>query len=152
MDDVNPQPDDMGRLRSLLKAAGYTSHRMNATRRAVMFAGRTREWTIVVRACNGWFNAYTVVCSLPDEPGLRARTLETAMALNARMSATKFVASDCLVLELDYRFEHVDAATLQNLLGLLYANAEEFYPKIFRTVSGDDVLDALEPLALSGAA
>jgi hypothetical protein len=152
MDDMSSQPDDTNRLRTLLKEAGYTSYRMDGGRRALFFSGRTRDWNIIVHTCNGWFNAYTVVCAIPEETGIRSRTLETAMRLNTGMSATKFVASDALVLEIDYRLEHLDISTLQSLIGLLHCNAEEYYPKIYRTVSGDDVLEALQPTALADAA
>jgi hypothetical protein len=49
-----------------------------------------------------------------------------------------------LVLEIEYRTEHVDAPTLANLARFLQSTAERMYPKVFRIVSGDDALAALE--------
>lgn len=148
MDNSDRQPDEAQRLRSLLKEAGYTSSRIDRHRRALLFMGRTREWTIVARMHDGWLNIYTHVCQLPTEPGVRARLLETVMTLNQRLLLTKFVSSATLVLELDYRTEHVDVEVLKNLVGLLYAAAEEYYPRIFCIASGDDVLEALGDVKL----
>jgi len=152
MENANPQPDAAQRLKVLLKAAGYRTTRMDAAKRAILFGGRTREWTVVAHTANGWLHLYAAVCALPAETGLRMRTLETAMSFNARMPLVKFVANGGLMLELDYRFEHLDATVLEHLIGLLVANAEECYPKIFRVVTGDDVLDALAPRALPSVA
>jgi hypothetical protein len=152
MENANPQPDAGQRLRLLLKTAGYRTTRIDAAKRAIRSGGRTREWTIVAHTANGWLHLYTAVCALPAEAGLRLRALETAMSINSCMPLMKFVANGGLILELDYRLEHVDATTLGHLIGLLIANAEEWYPKIFRVVTGDDVLEALTPRALPSAA
>jgi hypothetical protein len=139
----------MRNLRTLLKSAGYVSCRMSSDRRAMFFSGRTREWNIVARANEDWLNIYTVVCTIPEEPGMRARLLEAAMRINQKMLVTKFVVGETsLVLELDYRTEHVDVEAIRGLIGLIFSNAEEHYAKLFRIVSGDDVLEALDDPAL----
>ena len=66
------------------------------------------------------------------------------MDMNRQMPLSKFISSSGLVLEIDYRADHLDADVLGNLIGLLHANAETHYPKIFRIVSGDETLEKLE--------
>jgi hypothetical protein len=147
----NPNADDGQRLKRLIKEAGYISVRMDAHRRTMSFTGRTREWNIVARLHNGWLNLYTLVCDLPVDIGVRTRTLETMMRLNQQMLMAKFISAPHLALELDYRADHVDGETFSNLVGNIYKNAEEYYPEIFRKVTGDDVLEALGNIALPGA-
>jgi hypothetical protein len=97
---------------------------MSSDRRAIFFSGRTREWNIVARANEDWLNIYTVVCTIPEEPGMRARLLEAAMRINQKMLVTKFVVGETsLVLELDYRTEHVDVEAIRGLIGLIFSNA-----------------------------
>jgi hypothetical protein len=149
MENEREPNDNIRNLRTLLKSAGYTSCRMGTDRRAMFFSGRTREWNIVARANADWLNIYTIVCTVPDEPGMRARLLEAAMRINQKMLLTKFVVGETsLVLELDYRIEHVDIEAIRGLIGLVHANAEEHYAKLFRIVSGDDVLEALDDQTL----
>ena len=65
------------------------------------------------------------------------------MAANHKMSLGKFVKGEGLMLEIEYRAEHVDSEVIGNLMGLALANAEEYYPRLFRIVSGDAVLESL---------
>ncbi|MBV9645843.1 MAG: hypothetical protein JO043_00085 [Candidatus Eremiobacteraeota bacterium] len=61
------------------------------------------------------------------------------------MNLAKFATvGKSLVLEADYRSEHVDEDVLPQLLTFLVTIAEEQYPAIFRIISGDETLDALE--------
>jgi hypothetical protein len=108
-----------------------------------MYTGRTRDWSFYVNLTNGWLHVHTYVCEIPQAANLRAELLDAAMVANQRMSLTKLVKTDSLVLELEYREEHVDAEVLGNLLGLALSNAEEYYPRLFRIVSGDAVLESL---------
>jgi hypothetical protein len=71
---------------------------------------------------------------------------------NQTMSLTKFVKSSALYLELEYRDEHIDPEVVKNIFGLIHSNAEEYYPRLFRIVSGDAVLDSLAAPSLSSAA
>lgn len=145
MESKNPQSEASARLKTLLKDSGLTSYRLNAISRFVPYAGRLRGWTVVAALTPDWLHTHTFVCKIPNEPGLRARLFDSVMVGNTAMSLAKFTARpEGLVLEIDYRAEHMDAAVLANLLGYLYATAEEHYPKIFRIVSGDETLDALE--------
>lgn len=146
-------PSNGLRLKTLLKEAGLKSTRVDASRRLVIFPGRTRDWTFFVNVYNGWLFIHTYVCEIPEVSGLRARLFEAAMTANQSMSLTKFVKSVGLALELEYRDEHVDARVVNEIFGLIVANAEEHYPKLFRIVSGDAVLESLgESTALSGTA
>lgn len=132
--------NDAQRLKSLLKEAGYKSTRLDASRRLVMFSGRTRDWTLSANITNGWLHIVTYVCEVPEANGLRAELFDMAMTANQVMSLTKFVKGFGLVFEFEYRAEHVDAETLRNLIGLALSNLEEWYPKLFRVVSGDAAL------------
>lgn len=147
MENGNREPDG-SRLKVLLKGAGIKSFRMEGGRRVAYFLGRTREWTVVMAFGNGWFSAYSYVCELPPEAGLRMRLLEAVIQANRRMSLTKFSDGSGLMLEVEYRSEHLDPEVLKNLLNHFYTNAEEFYPQLFRIVSGDEVLKSLEKVAL----
>jgi hypothetical protein len=145
MEQKNPQPEASARLRSLLKEAGLVSFRVDSLRRGLSYRGRSREWLIVAALTADWLHIYTLVCNTPEEAGLRARLFETTMCANTTMTLAKFATpAQGLVLEIDYRAEHLDAMVLRNLLGHLYWVAEEHYPKVFRIVSGDETLQALE--------
>lgn len=147
------QPTPEARLKTLLKEGGFKSTRLDAKRRLVMFSGRTRDWTLIASIYNGWLNIQTYVCEIPQVAGLRVELLDAAMSANQRMSLTKFTKADNLILELEYREEHLDAQVLNHLLQLMHANAEEYYPRLFRVVTGDSVLESLaKPDQLSEAA
>ena len=150
MSDDEHVPSNGLRLKALLKEAAITSTRLDATRRLVMYTGRTRDWSFYVNLFNGWLHVHTYVCKIPEGAKLRAELLDAAMVANQRMSLTKFVKTDALMFEFEYREEHVDAEVLGNLIGLALSNAEEYYPRLFRIVSGDAALETLSdggPLA-----
>jgi hypothetical protein len=60
-----------------------------------------------------------------------------------RIPVSGGISGACLNLELDYHTEHIDETLLSNLISLLQTVAEEQYPRIFRIVNGDDVLELL---------
>ena len=140
----NDVPNTSNQLRKLLKEAGLRSSRLDASRRLVMFTGRTRDWSFSVNLYNGWFHAHTYVCEVPAASGLRAEIFDAMMVANQKISLTKFVKSSGLYLEFEYRLEHLDGGTVSNLFGLAVEQVEEHYPRLFRLVTGDSVLDALE--------
>ncbi len=144
MSDNNIRSNSL-RLATLLKESNTTSFRLDATRRIVTIGGRTREWSFVCNIANEWLHIYTYVCEIPAAAGLRAELLDAAMQANEPMSLAKFTKGAGLFLELQYRDEHLDAAVLHGLLGLMLSNAEEYYPRLFRIVSGDAALNALDP-------
>jgi isopentenyl phosphate kinase len=45
--------------------------------------------------------------------------------------------------------EHCNTDAIRGLVSLIYSDAEEHYGKLFRIVSGDDVLEALDDPSLS---
>jgi hypothetical protein len=139
----NRTPDGSARLKALLKETGLKSTRLDARRRLVSFRGQTREWSFVAGLNNNWLHIHTYVCEIPDAAGLRGELLDVAMTANKAMSLTKFSKSNGLVLELEYREEHLDTRVLGNLFALAMGNAEEYYPRLFRIVSGDAVLAKL---------
>ena len=140
----NEFPNTSNQLRKLLKEAGLRSSRLDASRRLVLFTGRTRDWSFSVNLYNGWFNAHAYVCEVPAASGLRAEIFDAMMVANQKISLTKFVKSSGLYLEFEYRLEHLDGGTVSNLFGLAVEQVEEHYPRLFRLVTGDSVLDALE--------
>ena len=150
--DNNNSPSNGLRLKTLFKEAGIKSTRLDASRRVATFAGRTRDWSFIANLYNGWLHVQTYVCEIPGAAGLRAELLDVAMVANQTMSLTKFVKSSALYLEVEYREEHVTPESLNNLIGLLHSNAEEYYPGLFRVVSGDAVLESLAPPSLTNAA
>ena len=117
-----------------------------------MFTGRTRDWSFSENAYNGWFHAHAYVCEVPAAGGLRAELFDAMMVANQNMSLTKFVKSSGLYLEFEYRLEHLDGGTVSNLFGLAIDQAEEYYPRLFRVVTGDSVLDALEKRSVIASA
>lgn len=140
----NPEPPDC--LQALLHETGFVSWDVGSGCRGLAFPGRAREWFLVARLTPGWCYLWTYVCEVPPEPGLRARLLSHAMEENGLVTGVKFSINNetRLVLEIEYRTEDVDASTLANLARFLQATAERMYPKVFRIVSGDDALAALE--------
>jgi hypothetical protein len=146
MSTPKPEHDPAGRLKTLLDETGYVSWDAGSGCRGFAFPGRAREWLLVARLTPEWCYVWTYVCDVPSEPGLRARLLAGAMEENGIVTAVKFSVNNetRLVLEIEYRTEHVDAATLGSLARYLQATAERMYPKVFRIVSGDDALAALE--------
>lgn len=152
MDTANPQSHYNRRLRALLREAELTSFRIDETTRGLSYSGRSREWLVAARLNEHWFNAYTRVCDVPEESNLKMRLMEAVLDMNRSMSLSKFIFSHGLVLEIDYRAEHLDAEMVGNLIGLLHANAETYYPKIFRIVSGNETLKQLESSLRDGSA
>ena len=127
------------------RRAGFPSFRLGAGARGIAVGGRQRDWLVAVGDADGWFHATTVVCRLPAETGARARLLHHVLRLNRSLNLVKFSLGDEeLSLEADYRTQHADETVTGELLRYLTAAAEEHYPAIFRIVSGDDMLKALE--------
>jgi hypothetical protein len=153
MNPPDSPSNDPLRLNRMLKSAGYRSCRIDAKSRMVNFICRTREWALAIRLTPDWLNITTLVCELPKEPGVRARLLEFVLQTNRNVPLVKFgIAGECVNLELDYRAEHIDEAVLSNLIGLVQSVAEEQYPRIFRIVNGDDVLESLGRTLEAGSA
>jgi hypothetical protein len=131
-------------LKGKLWAAGFKSTRLNERTRGVVFCGRVREWLVAVTEAGAWLNLAVTFCSVPDEPGLRSRLIERAMERNRWLGLLKFGAlNQMLVFELDYRWDHVDANVLAELIRYIVTTADDEYPAVFRIVSGDAALDAL---------
>lgn len=141
-----PKPEPSDHLTALLNETGYISWDVGNGCRGFAFPGRTREWFLVARLTPEWCYLWTYVCELPNEPGMRAQLLSYAMEENGVVTAVKFSINNetRLVLEIEYRTEHVDGVTLANLARFLQATAEQAYLKVFRIVSGDAALAALE--------
>jgi hypothetical protein len=142
MDDSEVNPTD--RLQRLLNEAGYTSTATGDGQFYVLFSGRHREWNFRAHATHDWVFLRTYVCDVPSENGLRDKLTSYVLKTNASVSLVKFgIVNGKLTLDIDYRFEHVDASTLGNLIGFLHTIAEEHYAPVFRIVSGDETLTAL---------
>jgi hypothetical protein len=146
--DFGNRPPD--RLKKMLTEAGLRSQRLGVGTRGIIFAGRDREWFLAVQLTDDWLNVATTFCEVPDEPGMRGPLFEHTMRLNRALTLLKFVTVEkSLVLELDYRAEHVDGVVLANLIGHVLSCAQDQYPAVFRIVSGDATLQALEASMLA---
>jgi hypothetical protein len=133
------------RLKKQLAVAGFPSFRLGPDARGIAVGGRHRDWLVAVSDADDWLHATTVVCRMPAEAGAQTRLLLHVMRLNRTLNLVKFSLSDKeLSLEADYRAQHADNTVTGELLRHLTAVAEEQYPAIFRIISGDDVLKALE--------
>ena len=145
---MNPSdtPSDAAlRLKQLLKEANITSHRLDSATRGITFIGRAREWQVTARLSPDWLNVSTSLFRLPAEAGLRAQLLEWALIANRRLALAKVsIDGEVVVLEIDYRAVHVDAAALADIVNFLFQIGEQEYPAAFRIVSGDRRLEALE--------
>jgi hypothetical protein len=145
MSTPKPDPGPADRLRALLNETGYVSWDAGDGCRGFAFPSRAREWLLVARLTPEWCYLWTYVCEVPTALGLRARLLSHAMEENGLVTGVKFSVNNetRLVLEIEYRTE-LDAAMLGDLARFLQAAAERMYPRIFRIISGDDALAALE--------
>ncbi len=137
----NDSPDTLLRL---IQEANLESLEGAAGRRIVLYNGRYRDWSLSINLGSNWLTVQTYVCEVPKIATLRAALFAEAMAINHAIALGKFATSGALTLEAEYRAEHVDAGVLGNILSLLVETAEEYYPRLFRAVSGDATLGAIE--------
>ncbi len=145
MDDKESARAARRRLKTLLEANHYVTERCGEFGYAIPFVGRFRDWHVRVQISNGWLALTTYVMALPEPAGLKATLTDRLLELNDSMSVAKFTKSGSTVtLDLEYREEHVDAAVLGNLLGLLQTLAEQHYPELFRIAAGDATLTTLQ--------
>ena len=112
----------------------------------VVFTSALREWSIRVRMTDAWVMLRTFVLCAPESPARRHELLETVMRDNAGLSLVKFSLSedDAICLELEYRTDDVTSEKLKSLCNLIVRIGDEYYPKLFRLITGDVALDALE--------
>ncbi|HLI96366.1 MAG TPA: hypothetical protein VKT72_09805 [Candidatus Baltobacteraceae bacterium] len=132
------------RLKSLATGAGF-SVRRHGSGYELSFHGTYRDFDIRCVLGNGWLHTCVYILQLPALSATRSRLLERIAELNLAIPLAKFTKSeDVLCLDLEYREEHVDSAVFGKLANLLRQLAEEHYPEIFRIVSGQERLDALQ--------
>jgi len=153
-DSPSPTEDDTGAesdepefdLKALLDEAKVDSIDLGSGCYQVDFAAEMRTWNIYASASRGWLQLCTHVMTLPKAPGARALTLDLMARLSRKVPLAKFSASrrDCVVLELQYRTEHVDAEALDKLIGLLLQIAEDEYPGLLWVAEGKPALQALD--------
>ena len=130
----------------MLEEAGLRAKRVAASSYDVMFTSDLREWAVNIRLNDSWVMLRTFVMVLPTPAQRKLALLEAAMQANASLSLAKFSATDdkSLVIDLEYRDEHLNAETLRNLIGLVVRVGDENYPKLFRIATGDSTLQSLE--------
>ena len=110
----------------------------------VSFHGELREWTVTARLTDAWVFLRSYVMRIPDSLPIRSLLMEDALEANGRLLLGKLsIEGDALVLDIEYRAEHVDGAVLSNLLGLAVKVGDAEYPRLFRIASGDITLNAL---------
>jgi hypothetical protein len=92
-----------------------------------------------------WLNLWVYVCGLPEAPGQRAELAEQLMHLNAQHVLAKYsFHNDDVILELQYRHEHLNSDSMTGVVSLLTSIANADYPRIVRLLSGDATLERLE--------
>lgn len=133
-------------LKSLLDQAQLESFDLGSGWFSVLFEAELRCWCIKIHVSHGWLFLGTQMMRLPKEPSVRAVTLDLMARLNFKAPAAKFSAtpSDEVLLELEYRIEHVDAAVLGNLIRMLLQIAETEYARLARVVVGHPALQGLD--------
>ncbi|MDQ2866154.1 MAG: YbjN domain-containing protein [Candidatus Eremiobacteraeota bacterium] len=145
MEEKSESRRDRRHLKALLDAAGYTSTRHGDVGYNVQFGGKYRGWEVRVGLRNGWLTFTVYFMHLPEVGAVRNRLFERVCEINDAMSISKFVKfEDSLTLDMEYRAEHVDSEALASLIGLLCNNAEQYYPEIFRIVTGEETLATLQ--------
>jgi hypothetical protein len=134
------------RLSAMLEEMGLQAKRVSASSYDVMFTSDLREWAVNIRLNESWVMLRTFVMVLPAGAPRRLTLLEAALQANASLSLAKFSTTEdrSLVIDLEYRDEHLNAETLRNLVGLVVRVGDENYPKLFRIATGDVALEALE--------
>jgi hypothetical protein len=132
-------------LKALLDEAKFESVSMGDGRFSVPFSARLRTWLVDVYAYKDWFSLHAHVLRLPKNPAGRAVVLEAMAALNFRVPLAKFsVVRGAVILELEYRVEHVDADVLGNLIRMFVQIAEAEYGGLMRARSGDPKLQSVD--------
>jgi hypothetical protein len=133
------------RLIVLLREGGFDVRHVGPACYDVTFHGELREWTVTARLTDAWIFLRSYVMRIPDALPLRSLLMKDALETNGRLLLGKLsIEGDGLVLDLEYRSEHVDGAVLSNLLGLAVKTGDAEYPRLFRIAAGDVTLSALE--------
>jgi hypothetical protein len=138
-------PSNNSILKRLIREAGYSYQTVDRQRVELLFGGPYRPWTVILTLDQHWLNLWVYVCGLPEAPGQRAELAEQLMHLNAQHVLAKysFHHSD-VILELQYRHEHLNSDSMTGVVSLLTSIADADYPRIVRLLSGDATLERLE--------
>ncbi len=137
-------PDDQSNLKGLFREAGLKYQTVDRERVEVVLGGPYRPWTIVASLSEHWLSLSTTVCRVPELPGQKAELSELLMRLNDEIVLAKYARrGGSVVLELEYRAEHVNADTMHGLVTLISTCADGQYPRVFRVVTGDETLARL---------
>ena len=129
-------------LKALLDEAQFESVDLGSGRFSVPFSAGLRTWLVDVYATKEWFSLHTHVMRLPKGAPARAVVLDLMAGLNFRVPLAKFSVRrrDAVMLELEYRTEHVDAEVLGNLIRMLVQIGEAEYPGLARVLASDPKL------------
>jgi hypothetical protein len=138
-------PSNNSILKRLIREAGYSYQTVDRQRIELLFGGPYRPWTVILALNKYWLNVWVYVCGLPESPGQRAELAELLMGLNAQHILAKYsFHNDDVILELQYRHEHLNSESMSGLVSLLTSVANDDYPRIMRTLGGDATLERLE--------
>jgi hypothetical protein len=112
----------------------------------VPFDGDLRTWWFDVWQSGDWLCLRAHVMRVPAAPAVKGTLIEAALKVNASVSGAKFSATKdgLLVLDAEYRVEHVNSELLKNVIGMLMRLAEQRYPEFLRIVTGQQALESLE--------
>ncbi len=132
------------RLIAFLREGDFDVRHVGPACYDVNFRGELREWTVTARLTDAWVFLRSYVMRIPDALPVRSLLMEDALEANGRLLLGKLsIEGDGLVLDIEYRAEHVDGAVLSNLLGLAVKVGDAEYPRLFRIAAGDVTLNAL---------
>ncbi|MDE2483226.1 MAG: hypothetical protein KGN02_13695 [bacterium] len=145
MDDKSETRANRRRLKALLDRAGYTSVHHSGALFGIPSGGTLRSWDMRTALCNGWVSWSIYMLRWPSAPHAAAALAQRVLELNDVMSVAKFSKhGDALTLDMEYRVEHVDPESFENLTNLVFGFAEEHYPELFRIANGTESLKRLE--------
>ena len=138
-------PGNQSEIKRLIREAGYAFQTVDRRRIEVAFGGIHRPWTVNVTMSEHWLSLWTYVCGVPEAPGRKAELSDLLLRLNEENALTKYAYhGNDLVLQMQYRKEHVDAEAMHGLISLLCTCATDDYPRIVRILTGDETLARLE--------
>lgn len=141
-----PSDSKNDRLTQLIHASGFGGYADSDGAFRIPFLDEHRSWEMLVRSCSGWITFRTPILMLPKSLGRRAAMLDAAMRLNADVAVGKYAVAyeSALVLDAEYREDHVDGRVMRNLISMMSRIAADHYPRLARIAMCSEQLDALE--------
>lgn len=134
-------------LHRLLAESDLEYHVMGKTSAMVPIWSRLRSWNVELFESNGWICMRAHVMSVPAAPAAKAALVDAAMRSNADLTVWRFTVgarSRVLLLEGEYRAEHLDGEGLAGLVSLVRSSVDKQYEALVKVALAPAPLDALE--------